>query len=228
MKIKSKIILPHIYLLTFKTQYELCMSFVRMQEFYESPSNKFRGKYFTLEEYMDYWSLEFGKGSFTYPSAWSGFNIPSSVFKEWRKVFFSNSSILAGLRDREIAVVDEIDMLRSREKEMRIVGEEYYIIAVHNQNDEVDSTKDIIAHETAHALYSLYPEYKNSCKELLKGVPKKEIKADSKALLSMGYSKETLKDELQAYYSWKNDTINVRPEFVSNFREFKKKIRKGK
>ena len=57
------------------------MSFVRMQEFYESP--KFKGKYFTLEQYMDYWSKEFGKGSFTYPSVWDGFNIPGKVLSDW-------------------------------------------------------------------------------------------------------------------------------------------------
>ena len=221
-----------MYLLTFDTQYELCMSFVRMQEFYESPSNKFRGKYFTLEEYIDYWSLKFGKGSFTYPSVWSGFNIPGKVLLEWLRKFIGNFS---DERGRETAVFKEIGKLMDKEFGDRNPMpkclsnfDKIYVIAVHDQDDEVDSTKDIIAHETAHALYSLYPEYKDECDKLLKDMPKKEIKADSKALLGMGYCKELLKDELQAYYSWKNDTINVRSEFVNNFRAFKKGLKNGR
>ena len=51
MNIEGEIVLPNVYVLNFDTQYELCMSFVRMQEFYESP--KFRGKTFELEEFID-------------------------------------------------------------------------------------------------------------------------------------------------------------------------------
>ena len=53
-------VIPNVYCVTYDTQYDLCMSFVRIQEFYESP--KFKGQYFTLEEYMDYWAEEFGSG----------------------------------------------------------------------------------------------------------------------------------------------------------------------
>lgn len=65
MKIEIKHLYPKIYCLEFDTQYNLCMSMVRIQEFYESP--EFAGKYFTLEEYIDYWSKNFGDGAFTYP-----------------------------------------------------------------------------------------------------------------------------------------------------------------
>jgi len=40
MKIEGKILATHVYLLSFDTQYELCMSFVRMQEFYDNKRSK--------------------------------------------------------------------------------------------------------------------------------------------------------------------------------------------
>jgi hypothetical protein len=103
MKIKSEILIPHVYLFTFDSQYDLCMSFVRMQEFYESDSNKFRGKYFTLEKYMDYWSKKFGNGVFTYTKDWNGFNLPGKKLVEWLDVFERDQ------REREIILCDKID-----------------------------------------------------------------------------------------------------------------------
>jgi len=205
--------------LTFKTRYELCMSFVRMQEFYESPSNKFRGKYFTLEEYMDYWSIKYGKGSFTYPSVWGGFNISSEVYYRWKNIFIST------FRYREHELDYEIyNLIKKDYNDSNFYGKKFYIIGVYKQED--DGT---IAHETAHALYHLYPQYKKSCKKLLKSVPKKKLNADKKVLLGMGYCSSVLDDELQAYYSAdkKNDLrcIQALPQFFNNLEGFKKSLK---
>ena len=48
----------NIILAIFDTQYDLCSTLVRIQEFYESDSDKFRGKLFTLDEYMDYYATK--------------------------------------------------------------------------------------------------------------------------------------------------------------------------
>lgn len=214
--IKCKIILPHIYLLTFKTQYELCMSFVRMQEFYESP--KFRGKYFTLEEYIDYWCKEFGNGSFTYPSVWNGFNLPSSVFENWRKRF-------QDVRCKESVILSKVDSLIG-EEEWNKEDKKYYIIAVNEENKE--KMESAIKHEIAHALYYLYPDYKKSCDKLLRTITKKKLRNDKKILFKMGYCRATINDELQAYYSNPSDVIDASPEFIVNMNSFKKRLTKNK
>ena len=66
-----------IYLLRFKTQYELTSTFLRVQEHYELP--QFHGRIFTLEQYMDWYVAE--NGAFTYFQDWSGFNVPSTAFQ---------------------------------------------------------------------------------------------------------------------------------------------------
>jgi hypothetical protein len=193
------------------------MSFVRMQEFYESP--KFKGKYFTLEQYMDYWSKEFGKGSFTYPSVWNGFNLPGKVLSDWWDSFDNDR------RDREKAVLDKITDLMIKENITIGNMDKIYIIGTHNGK----YCNRIIEHELAHALYCLYPEYRKSCQELLRKVSKKDYRDAKKILIRKGYCKKMIDDELQAYFSTdtKNrELIESRKEFVNNFRDFKEKIRK--
>ena len=76
-------IVPNVYLMTYDTRYDLCMSFVRVQEFYESP--EFKGRYFTLEEFIDWWSIKMSHihGAFDYPARWGGFNVPGEVMLDW-------------------------------------------------------------------------------------------------------------------------------------------------
>lgn len=49
MKIGAREIVDRIHVATFDTQRELCSTFLRFQEHYESP--EFRGKVFSLAEY---------------------------------------------------------------------------------------------------------------------------------------------------------------------------------
>jgi hypothetical protein len=188
------------------------MSFVRMQEFYESP--KFKGKYFTLEEFIDYWSLNYGKGAFTYPNAWNGFNLPGEVFESWKKKFIHEHNDI--LREREISVLTTVFELMDKDE----CDGKYYIIAV-NEENKVDMN-EAIEHETAHAFYYLYPEYRKSCDKLLKKLGKKQYKNDKEMLLKMGYCKKVINDELQAYYSCGsgNRFENI-TEFIDNFNTFK-------
>lgn len=228
MQIEAKILLPGIYVLNFKTQYELCMSFVRMQEFYESP--KFRGKYFTLEEYIDYWSKEFGNGSFTYPSVWNGFNIPGKVIYDWFEKF-------TNIRPKEEDIVIQINKLIKKEvvnphMEADRCLEYYkkiYIIGAHGE-DGKESSNHIIEHELAHAMYYFYSEYRENCQKLLKKVSKKDYNNAKKLLLKQGYENRVIDDELQAYFSAevvckKNDILRYRLEFAHNFNMFKEKIK---
>lgn len=224
MKIKTKIVLPHIYLITYPTQYELCMSFVRIQEFYESP--KFRGKYFTLEDYIDYWSLTKGKGSFTYPVTWSGFNVPGDVIENWRIACEEHGDTL---RERESDLLFEIDNLMYKDGLRDISSDDInkiYVIGAYSGSSNVDQIDQIINHESAHAFYRLYPEYKKSCDKILKKISSDEMDKMKDTLLIMGYCKKVLPDEIQAYSSvphglLTNGFIN---EFKENYNNFKNKL----
>ena len=204
MIIKSEIVLPNVYVLTYDTQYDLCMSFVRMQEYYESPSSKIRGKKFTLEEYMDYWADNFGNGSFDYVTRWNGFNLPSKIIEQWNSKYQ-----LEEIRDREWEMLEIIESLRELESEdgvtsgglyYPILPEKYYVIGVHAETSE-KYRQDVIDHESAHALYYLYLKYKRSANKLLKEISDNKIEMASWKLKEMGYGKNVEKDEMQAYFS---------------------------
>ena len=218
MNIKAKIVLPHVYLLSYPTQYELCMSFVRMQEFYESP--KFRGKYFTLETYIDYWSKDHG-GSFTYPSVWNGFNVPGVVIRQWRDICEKNQDVM---RDRERDILYCINELMLEDGLRSVDGpdiDKIYVIGAHSKSKDISG---VIDHESAHAFYRLYPEYKRSCDKILKKVSPEEMSDMKKTLVTMGYNKKVLSDEIQAYSSVPSGLIynSFSEEFRNNFKEFKK------
>ena len=76
---KIKEIKPNIFLFEFKHNYDMCMHFLRYQEYYESSSPKYRGKAFEIFDFMRWYSLKYGKGAFTYVDDWDGFNIPSHI-----------------------------------------------------------------------------------------------------------------------------------------------------
>lgn len=222
MNIKGSIIMPHVFLLEFDNQYDLAMTFVRLQEFYESP--KFKGKYFTLEEYMDYWSKEFGRGSFTYPSVWAGFNIPGKVYEDWRNTLYSFEEG----RPRELILMEVIRNLVFKEYGSRIHDasfnyNEIYIIGTYKRDDQRS-----LEHEVAHALYYLYPKYRKTCNKLINQLPKTMVNEASKKLLKMGYDKKVVKDEIQAYLSTElngmSDVLQTRNEFVAHYKDFKESV----
>ncbi len=84
---KIKQIKPRIFLFEFTDQYNMNMHFLRYQEFYESPNPKFRNKSFTILEFMEWQAKTEGSGNFTYPTAWSGFNLPSHIVFNCFKLF---------------------------------------------------------------------------------------------------------------------------------------------
>lgn len=53
-----------IYLLCFDDRYDCCMYFLRYQEYYESPNQKFYRKQFTIVSYMD-WYIKHNKRKFS-------------------------------------------------------------------------------------------------------------------------------------------------------------------
>lgn len=180
MKIRIRRVTGHIFLLIFETRRDIASTFLRFQEYYESP--KFKGKIFTLEEFKKWYinNSPRGKktGKFTYYSDWDGFNIPSRVLEPFFKGNFDP------LSDKETRILHLFKNKRS----------EFYIIGVPKK---IKNMTDIIRHETAHGLFYTNKNYRKEVMKVMRSFDLRDIK---KAISAKGnYHKSVLDDECQAY-----------------------------
>lgn len=173
---------PKIFLMKFTDAYEMNMHFLRYQEYYESPSPKFRGKIFKILDFMKWYSLKHGNGNFTYMTDWAGFNIPSSVL--------------------QIVEQDEIEDWNHYDEEMRTVYEkcyrkyeDFYLIGAMGGNGNA------IKHEIAHGFFYTLPEYKKEMSALVKSLDLKFRKKMELGLKNIGYTPKVYVDECQAFLS---------------------------
>src|SRR5260221_11581605 len=109
---------PRIFLFEFSNHYDMCMHFLRYQEFYESSSPRFRGKSFELLDFMKWYTYKYGGGSFSYPNDWNGFNIPGDIIQKVNSL---------GINDRNI--YDYEMMMAWNKCNTEANGEKFYIIA---------------------------------------------------------------------------------------------------
>jgi hypothetical protein len=119
--------------------------------------------------------------NFTYYSDWAGFNIPSSVLFPFKQGKFKNLT------------KDEKNFLHLFEK---MTGN-FYIIGSYGKNDR---SVEVFNHELAHAFYFLNKKYKEKVDRFLKQNIGSLRKFED-TLLTMGYCKEVVLDELNAYLS---------------------------
>lgn len=175
MEIKN--IGSNILLLVAKDQYELTSTFVRLQEFYESPYLNIRGQKFTLEEFMDAYAKD--HNGFTYFTDWTGFNVPGHIVNE----FYNTQSLFSK---------KELNLWRLINSSVDITNTKYYIIGV------VEGDIAAIIHEVAHALYYLNPSYNKEIRVLAEGYEKKNPNKVKK-MLKQGYDMLFIIDEIQAY-----------------------------
>jgi hypothetical protein len=154
------------------SQKELSETFIRFQEYYESPSRKFRNKIFTLGDIKNYYSIKYGAD--LYSEMWVGFNFPSEVLVPFKQGLF--------------------DPLTTQEKELlellKYRNDNYYIIGAQNNST--------LRHELSHAMYGYDNKYKQTIDNLIKKNSKEFTKV-SKYIIKKGYDKSVLNDELQAY-----------------------------
>lgn len=167
-------ILPNIYLVTFKSEKDLAMTFIRFQEYYESP--KFRNKIFTLEEFKQWYIEKYGK--FSYAEDWSGFNIPSSVLEPFIDGRFCD------LSDLEIKFLDYFK---------KVTNSNYYIIG---SND----CPDVLEHEICHALFYTNNQYKLEVEDTIRNNESKLSNVFNK-VIEWGYTDNVIIDEVNAYVS---------------------------
>ena len=190
MKISYKIkeVKDRIYSVVIKDDYDRAMTFCRVEEFYESPNSKFRGKSYSIWEYMKWYSQE--HGGFTYAKDWVGFNIHlKSAIKCYEKIkedLTPYDKIM-----KEIVSKIGLDMFSKKKK----IDINAYIIG------SEDTKGDTFRHEMCHALYSLDKKYKREMDELNSSIDPIHYKILSDNLIEIGYSTKVVPDEIQAYLS---------------------------
>lgn len=191
MKIDYKIeeVRPGVFAVIVKDHYHRAMLFCRVQEYYESPNPQFRGKNFSIWDYIEWYSREH-RDVFTYTYDWGGFNIPLKT--AW--------DCYEKLREHE-SPYDEVmeSIIRTIELKM------FYKKNTRNWNAYIigaDSTEsDTFDHEICHGLYTTNKEYKQLVDEITLGIPLEDYTKFRDNLLAMGYTDKVIDDEIQAYLS---------------------------
>lgn len=219
VKGQVKRIQDNIYCVLVDDNYDRAMLFCRYQEFYESPIKKFRGKYFSWEEYMRHYKDHWKKDTFTYPIDWSGYNIPSIILEKGVDVFYKQTDY-----DK---IMNDIYFYCALDSQNKNNGTRcnWYLIGA--------SSKDLrtLDHEIAHGLYYTNREYKMRMLYQLSLIPKKIMDKIDKKLIKMGYvnDRKILDDEAQAFLSTGLynglDTKEIKryeKNFIKVFKEYKK------
>lgn len=171
------------------TQQELGNTFIRFQEYYESPNTDFKDSIFTLGQVRAWYSITYGAD--TYEQDWHGFNFPSKVLLPFKQGLF--------------------DPLTQQEQELinlfKYRHDNFYIIGAQN--------KAVLRHELSHALYSYDNRYAKTIDSIcIKN--KKVLSKTRKYILDKGYHPDVLNDETQAYITDNDDEfiINNTPKNV--------------
>lgn len=180
----------NIIFLKADTQYELASTFLRMQEYYESP--KFQGQYIDLEEYMDWYAQEYG--NFTYTSDWNGFNVPGNIVRKFYKEH-------TPLMRKEKAMYDLI-------KDWVEGDEDFYVIGIWKADNTLD-------HEFSHAFFYLNTSYKAQQKVALRNLPTEFRERCDANLKEKGYHPSVFEDESIAYLST-NTMADTDDQFKEN------------
>lgn len=200
--------LDSIYLVQFEESYDLAMTFLRYQEFYESTNSEIRGKQFTLIQYMDWYVKEMcGNGAFSYHEDWAGFNIPSTIVDEVRKLG------ILDLNHHDARMFDIYDEARS------IHGDgDFYLIGTTEDDDGT------LQHEVAHGLYYINEEYKTEVDKIWNSMTHQSKSLMKEYLLEEGYPDKVHIDETQAYLS--TDSLHLNDEISKKSILFKKALKR--
>jgi hypothetical protein len=195
MKIDYKIeeVRPNVFAVIVKDHYHRAMLFLRVQEFYESPNPQFRGKNFSIWDYIEWYSRR-NKDVFTYTFDWGGFNIPLKTAWDCYEKLKEYESPYDSVMDN---IISTIELKMFNKKNTR--NWNAYIIGA-------DSTEsDTFEHEICHGLYATNKQYKELVDEVTIAIPLKEYQIFRKNLLDMGYNGIVIDDEIQAYLSTNYD-----------------------
>jgi hypothetical protein len=191
MKVRYKIkeVKPNIFAVIIMDKFDRAMTFCRVQEFYESPSSEFRGKNFSIWDYMKWYNDEYECG-FNYMNDWSGFNVPLKVaincFSKLKKKETPYDDVMQ-------EIILKIEQLMFHKRGVRDYNA--YIIGT---SDWLSTTFE---HEVRHGLYSTNKEYQTSANEIVQSIDVEDYRTFKYNLIGMGYTEKVIDDEIQAYLS---------------------------
>lgn len=172
--------IPRVFQAYFDSHEDLCMSFLRFQEFYESP--EFAGKVFSHAEFREWYiaNSPAGKetGNFTYYDDWGGFNIPSYVLGPFYGGDFDPLTDL----ERNILQLFEDEVSK------------FYVV-----DTSLESREEDVKHELSHGLYYVNDEYKESVDAVIASIFESDRERLGDFIKSHGYGDDTLVDEMHAY-----------------------------
>lgn len=207
MKINYTIkqIYPGIFAIVVKDDYDRASLFCRIQEFYESNCKKFNKKSFSIFDYYRWYSKKHAD-VFSYTSDWSGFNLPletALLCQSVNKVETPYDLIMN-------KILQKISTVFTKNKS--------YIIGVKTLNDTT------FKHELCHAFYYSNSEYKEKMDKITESINKNDYKKMKNCLLSLGYNKKVINDEIQAYMATEIDEdlcqkIKNKKELHSNYKK---------
>lgn len=227
MKIKNefvtgevKEIRPRIFGVSIKDHYQRTMLFCRYQEYYESPYEEIRNKFFTWEKFMMVYKTKTKKEYFSYPVDWVGFNIPSKIV----------SDAILKFSMRNWGPYDEImsDIYHYCENyplRFEKPRTKWYLIGA----DTFKSST--MNHEIAHGLYYTNNQYKKNCTELIDEIKPEHYEKLKKKLIKIGYvdDKKIIDDEIQAFMSTglykgleTKELKRYEKDFINNFKKYNK------
>ncbi len=197
-------LIPQVFYFHFKTQDSLGRTFLRPQEYFESP--KFKGQIFSTEEFEVWYKTTTPDGTFTYYEQWTGFNFPSWVLDPFFDGRFRNIS------EREQAILDFL-------KEKR---RPFYVVASFERPPQ-DRFKllRVLRHEISHALYYFDPRYRSQVDAILAAAPQDQMKILYNYLIEVkGYNTSVVIDEEHAFLLtlWQQlfDKANISPKEVES------------
>ncbi len=184
-----------IYLIESKSRQDLAETFMRFQEYYESP--EFKGRFFSVDEFSHWYAKKYG--AFTYARDWYGFNIPASVLEPFRQGQFNPLT------------VKEQNLLKLCGK----ADAGSYIIGV---TPNAEYFQETIRHEFVHGAFHVNSFYRDEVKEC---VLDSRIKEVAMGLKKMGYHQDVFADEANAYVLVEPETIQeyISIENTKNLRE---------
>lgn len=188
MDVKYKIteVNPNVFAVIIKDKYDRAMTFCRVQEYYESPNSNFRGKDFSMWDYMKWYATN--HTGFSYAGDWSGFNIPFDVLE---KCYRNIQKFETPYDEVMYKIYWQIQTIKGKGKA--------YIIS------SGDTEDDTFQHEVCHALWYTNPQYKKVAKSVLNIIEAEHYDIFKNNLLNMGYTDAVIDDEIQAYLSFGHD-----------------------
>lgn len=171
-----------IYIIESSSRQVLADTFMRFQEYYESP--EFKGKVFSVDEFAHWYAQQYG--AFTYSRDWYGFNVPSEVLEPFRN--------------------GQFDPLTTREKTLldacRNTEGNFYVLGV---TPNAEYFAETVKHEFVHGAFYSNENYRKDVAECLKG---HRIFSIKKGLSKMGYHADVHADEANAYILVEPETIS--------------------